>query len=87
MPNNRGAPMVNYRETKNKKDMPLDLKAFPTIRKQLKLKQGILYWKYQVSNNSRARLQFVLPIEYRHKAIAGYHDQIVHLERIVCWNC
>ena len=40
---------------KIKKDMPLDLKAFLRIRKQLKLKQGILYRKLQV-NSSRARL-------------------------------
>ena len=62
-----------------KKDMPSDLKAFFRIRKQLKLKQGILYRKSHVSNNSRARLQLVLPIEYRHKAMAGCHDQIGHL--------
>ena len=42
---------------KMKKDMPSDLKAFLRIRKQLKLKQGILYRKSQVSS-SRARLQF-----------------------------
>ena len=60
---------------KIKKDMPLDLKAFLGIRKQLKLKQGILYRKLQV-NSSRARLQLVLPTEYRHKAMAGCHDQI-----------
>ena len=41
---------------KMKKDMPSDLKAFLRIRKQLKLKQGILYRKSQVSS-SRARLQ------------------------------
>ena len=64
---------------KIKKDMPSDLKAFQRIRKQLKLKQGILYGKSQVSNNSRARLQLVLPIEYRHKAMAGCHDQVGHL--------
>ena len=58
--------------------MPSDLKAFLRIRKQLKLKQGILYRKSQVSG-SRARLQLVLPIEYRHKAMAGCHDQIGHL--------
>ena len=60
-----------------KKDMPYDLKAFLRIRKQLKIKQGILYRKSQVSS-SRARLQLVLPNEYRHKAMAGCHDQIGH---------
>ena len=63
--------------------MPLDLKAFLRIKKQSKLKQGILYRQLQVTNN-RARLQLdfkllvrlVLPIEYRQKAMAGCHDQI-----------
>ena len=63
---------------KIKKDMPLDPKPFLRIRKQLKLKQGILYRKLQV-NSSRARLQVVFPTEYRHKAMAACHDQIGHL--------
>ena len=58
--------------------MPLDLKALLWIRKQFKLKQGIMYRKSQVTSN-RARLQLVLPTEYRHKAMAGCHDQIGHL--------
>ena len=40
---------------KIKKDMPLDLKAFLRIRKQFKLKQGILYRRLQVTSHS-ARL-------------------------------
>ena len=63
---------------KMKKDIPSDLKAFLRIRKQLKSKQGILYRKSQVSS-SRTKHQLVLPIEYRHKAIKGCHDQIGHL--------
>ena len=39
--------------------MSSDLKAFLRIRKQFKLKQGILYRKSQV--NDKARLQLVLP--------------------------
>ena len=63
---------------KIKKDMPLDLKSFLRIRKELKLKQGILYRKLQV-NGSRAKLQLVLPTEYKHKAMTGCHDQIGQL--------
>ena len=63
---------------KIKKDMDLDLKAFLRIRKQFKLKQGILYRKSQVTYD-RARLQLVLPTAYRQKAMAGCHDQIGHL--------
>ena len=58
-------------------DMSSDLKAFPRIRKQFKLTQGILYWKSQV--NDKARLQLVLPLSHRPKVIAGCHDQVGHL--------
>ena len=62
---------------KIKQDMSSDHKAFLRIRKQFKLKQGILYRKSQV--NYRARLQLVLPLSHRQKAMAGCHDQIGHL--------
>ena len=58
--------------------MHLDLKAFRRIRNHFKLKQGILCRKLQVTDD-RARLQLVLPIAYRQKAMAGWHDQIGHL--------
>ena len=60
------------------KDMHSDLEAFLRVRKQFKLKQGILYRKSQV-NNYRARLQLVPPTSHRQKAMAGCHDQIGHL--------
>ena len=59
--------------------MSSDLKAFLRIRKQSKFKQGILYRKSQINNNDRARLQLVLPLSHRQKAMAGCHDQIGHL--------
>ena len=62
---------------KIKQDMSSDLKAFLRVRKQFKLKQGILYRKSQVDD--RARLQLVLPLSHRQKAMAGCHDQIGHL--------
>ena len=63
---------------KIKQDMHSDLKAFLKVRKQFKLKQGILYRKSQV-NNDRARLQLVLPASHRQEAMAGCHDQIGHI--------
>ena len=60
---------------KIKQDMSSDLKAFLRTRKQFKLKQGILYRKSQV-NNDTVRLQLVLPHSYRQKAMTGCHDQI-----------
>ena len=65
---------------KIKKDMHSDLTAFLRIRKQFKLRQGILYRKSQVTDD-RARLQLVLPIAYRQKAMAGCNDQIGHLRQ------
>ena len=62
---------------KIKQDMSSDRKAFLRIRKQFKLKQGILYRKSQV--NYRARLQLVLPLSHRQKAMADCHDQIGHV--------
>ena len=44
---------------KYKQNMSSDLKAFLRIRKQFKLKQGVLYRKGQV--HDKARLQLVLP--------------------------
>ena len=64
---------------KIKQDMSSDLKAFLRVKKQFKLKQGILYRKSQVNNNDRARLQLVLPFSCRQKAMEGCHDQIGHL--------
>ena len=62
---------------KYNQDMSLDLKAFLRIRKQFQLKQGILYRKTQV--NDKARLQLVLLLSYRPKAMAGCHDLVGHL--------
>ena len=39
------------------------LTAFLRMRKQLTLKQGMLYRKFQVSNNSRARIETTHPLE------------------------
>ena len=58
-------------------DTSSDLKTFLRIRKQFKLKQGILYRNSQVSD--RATLQLVLPLSHRQKDMAGCHDQIGHL--------
>ena len=62
---------------KHKQDMSSELKAFLRIRKQLKLKQGVLYRKTQV--HDKARFQLVLPQAFRSKAMAGCHDQVGHL--------
>ena len=58
-------------------NMSSELKAFLRIRKQFKLKHGVLYRKTQV--HDKARLQLVLPPSYRSKAMAGCHDLVGHL--------
>ena len=57
--------------------MPSELKALIRNRKQLLLKQGVLYRKSQV--DTRTKHQLVVPQAYRQRAIEGYHDQVGHL--------
>ena len=57
--------------------MPSELKALIRNRKQLLLKQGVLYKKSQV--NTRTKQQLVVPQTYRQRAIEGCHDEVGHL--------
>ena len=59
-------------------EMPSDLKALMRIKKQLVLKQGVLY-RRTTQVNRRTRFQLVLPPSFRPKAIEGCHDQVGHL--------
>ena len=58
--------------------MPSEMKALIRIKKQLILKQGILYRK-TTQVDTRTKLQLVLPNSHRTGAIAGCHDQLGHL--------
>ena len=58
--------------------MPSDLKALIRIKKQLTLKQGVLY-RRTIQVNKRTRLQLVLPPSFRTKAVTGCHDWVGHL--------
>ena len=57
--------------------MPSELKALIRNRKQLLLKQGVLYKKSQVNTGTEHLL--VVPQAYRQRAIEGCHDQVGHL--------
>ena len=57
--------------------MTSELKALIRNRKQLFLKQGVLYRKSQV--NTRNKHQLVVPQAYRQRALEGCHDQVGHL--------
>ena len=59
-------------------DMPSELKVLIRLRKQLILKQGLLYRRTS-QVNAKARLQLILPPSHCTKAIEGYHDQVGHL--------
>ena len=59
-------------------EMPSELKALIRIKKQLTLKQGVLY-RRTTQVNSRTRLQLVLHPSHRTKAITGCHDQVGYL--------
>ena len=58
--------------------MPSELKALIRVRKQLALKQGVLY-RRTTQVNSKTILQLVLPPSFRTKTIEGCHDQVRHL--------
>ena len=63
---------------KIKMEIPSDLKALNRIKKQLVLKQGVLYRRTSQVNR-RTRYQLVLPPSFRTKAIEGFHDQVGYL--------
>ena len=58
---------------KIKIEMPSDLKALIRIKKQLVLKQGVLY-RRTTQVNGRTRLQLVMPPSFRTKAIESCHQ-------------
>ena len=61
---------------KIKMGMPSELKALIRKKKQLTLKQGVLYKKAKV--DARTKHLLVIPQAYRQRAIEGCHDQVEH---------
>ena len=59
-------------------DMPSELKALIRLRKQLILKQGVLYRRTTLVD-AKSILQLILPPLHCTKAIEGCHDQVGHL--------
>ena len=59
-------------------EMPSELKTLIRLKRQLVLKQGVLY-RRTTQVNRKTRLQLVLPPSYRSKAIEGCYDQVGHL--------
>ena len=59
-------------------DMPSELKALIQLKKQLTLKQGVLY-RIITPVDAKPRLQLILPPSHRNKAMEGCHDQVGHL--------
>ena len=58
--------------------MPSELKVLIRLRKQLILKQGVLYRRITLVD-AKPRLQLILPPSHCTKAIEGCHDQVGHL--------
>ena len=58
-------------------DMPSELKALIRLKKQLMLKQGVLY-RRATPTDAKPRLQLILPQPHHNKAIEGCHDQVGH---------
>ena len=59
-------------------DMPSELKVLIRLKKQLMLKQGVLYRRVTPAD-AKPRLQLILPPSHCNKAIEGCHDQVGHL--------
>ena len=59
-------------------DKPSELKALIRLKKQLILKQGVLYRRITPAD-AKPRLQLILPPSHCNKAIEGCHDQVGHL--------
>ena len=59
-------------------DMPSELKALIRLKRQLMLKQGVLYRRVTPAD-AKPRLQLILPPSHCNKAIEGCHDQVGHL--------
>ena len=68
-----GNSEMNHKKLTIKMEMSSDLKALIRIKKQLILKQGVLY-RRTTQVERRTRLQLVLPPSFRNKAITGCHD-------------
>ena len=60
--------------------MPSELKALIRLKKQLILKQGVLYRRITLVDD-KSRLQLILPPSHCIKAIEGCHDQVGHLDQ------
>ena len=58
--------------------MPSELKALIWLKKQLTLKQGVLYRRI-TSFDAKPRLQLILPPSHCNKTMEGCHDQVGHL--------
>ena len=59
-------------------DMPSELKALIWLKKQLTLKQGVLYRRI-TPVDAKPRLRLILPPSHCNKAMEGCHDQVGHL--------
>ena len=58
--------------------MPSELKALIRLKKQLLLKEGVLYRRV-TPTDAKPRLQLILPPSHWNKTIEGCHDQVGHL--------
>ena len=48
-------------------------------RKDLVIKNGLLYKKAQLKNHDQSIIQFVLPSDFHKRTLRALHDDIVHL--------
>ena len=58
---------------------PLGMRVILQYKQDLELKNGLLYRKVKLQNHDRVIHQFVLPENYRKRAIMALHDDFGHL--------
>ena len=62
-----------------KEEDPSGMRVILKYKQDLELKNGLLYRKVQLQNHDKVRHQFVLPENYRKRAIMALHDDFGHL--------
>ena len=58
---------------------PLDMRVILKYKQDLEMKNGLLYRKVKLQNHGRVIHQFILPENYRRRAIMALHDDFGHL--------
>ena len=68
--------LMSYKSAKND---PSGLRVYLKFRKDLVLKNKLLYWKVKLKGHDTSVFQFVLPHSFRNPTLMTLHDDMGHL--------